>query len=204
MTALTTHILGPSGVLRKNLFVPFNIQARFVQTASNPFSGNTRWEKWRAEQKNAEYIERALRNLVENGGTISTEDDFELYIAFPIAFTRQFGNEPSRITISGSYRGSNLAADTTGNVTFFPPKKIADDVDHINANELRTGQGSFNAANLDPKDVVNQFANQIGDLLMGVELLTQSAQPIGDLVEVMSTEVFGIKYGRRARHFSPS
>jgi hypothetical protein len=207
MTALTTHVLGPNGVLRKNLFAPFTIEARFVQSASNPFSGN-RWEQWRAEQKTAEYVELALRNFVEHGVTISTEDDYKAYIAFPIAFTRQFGNQPARITISGSYKGSNLEIDTSGDVIFFPPKKIANNIDLLNANELRNGQGSFDAANLDPKEIVNQFANQINDLLMSVPLTTQAGQnngqTVGDLVEVMSTEVFGIKYGRRARHFSPS
>lgn len=197
MTALTTHMLGPSGVLREKLFVPFTIYARFEQTASNPLIGG-RNERYRAEQKNAEYIERSLRDYVENGATASTEDDFELFISFPIAFTRQFGNEPARITISGSYRGSNIEIDTTGTPVFFPPKKIAADVDHINANELRTGQGSFNAASLDPNDTVNQFANQISDLFSNASLI-----PNIDRVEIMAVEVFGVRYGRRGRHFSP-
>lgn len=197
MTALTTHILGKSGILRKEIFAPFTVYARFQQTAQNPMAGN-RWEKWRAEQLAAQLIEDSLRNLVEDGYTASTEDDYEINIAFPIAFTRQFGQEPSRITITGSYRGSAVPIDTAGVKPLFPPKKIAENVNHVNANEPRTGQGSFNAANLEPLDVVNQFANEIRDLFSNANIIQ-----FIDRVEVMTVEVFGIKYGRGGRHFSP-
>lgn len=198
MTALSTHVLGNSGITRPNVFAPFTVYARFQQHSANPMSGN-RWEKYRAEQYNAELIERSLRTLVEEGETAGTEDDFELYIAFPIAFTRQFGQEPSRITISGRFRGSAKEIDTSGETEpHFPPKKTVDDIDQINANELRTGQGAFNAANLDPKDVVRQFAVQIRDLFSD-----SSRIDFIDRVEVIAVEVFGIRYGRGGRHFSP-
>lgn len=197
MTALTTHILGPSGVLREDIFAPFTVYARFLQDASNPMSGN-RWEKWRAEQKAAELIERSLRTYVEEDDTASTEDDFTLFVSFPIAFTRQFGQEPSRITISGNYRGSVAPIDTSGEDVFFPPKQTAHDIDQINTNEVRTGYGSYNAANLDPIDVVDQFAVQIRDLFSDPNRIQ-----FIDKVEVIAVEVFGIRYGRRGRHFSP-
>ena len=198
MTALTTHILGSSGVLRKNVFAPFTVYARFQQNARNTMSGN-RTEKYRAEQHTAELIELSLRDLVENGETAATSDDYELYIAFPIAFTRQFGQEPSRITISGRYRGSAASIDTSGVEPLFPPKKVSTDVDQINANELRTGQGAFNTANIDPLDIVNQFANQIRDLFSDPNRID-----FIDRVEILTIDVFGIKYGRGGRHFSPT
>jgi len=198
MTALTTHILGNSGITRGNVFAPFTVYARFQQTDSNTFSGN-RWDKWRAEQYTAGLIERSLRTLVEEGPTSGTEDDFELYIAFPIAFTRQFGQDPAHITISGRYRGSAKEIDTSGEEPHFPPKKTAANVNQINTNEVRTGQGAFNSANLDPNDTVRQFAVQIRDLFSDGTLI-----PFIDRVEVIAVEVFGIRYGRRGRHFSPS
>jgi len=197
MTELTTHILGNSGVTREKIFAPFTVYARFQQTDSNTFSGN-RWEKWRAEQHTANLIERSLRTLVEDGRTDSTDDDFELYIAFPIAFTRQFGQSPARITISGSYRGSAKEIDTSGTEPHFPPKKTASDVIQLNSEGKNVGQGAFNAANLDPNDTVRQFAVDIKNLFSDDSIIQ-----FIDRVEVMTVEVFGIKYGRNGRHFSP-
>lgn len=199
MTALTTHILGDGGTTRNRLFAPFTVYARFLQNDVNTMSGN-RWEKWRAEQFIAHLIERSLRTLVEQGeSSTDANDDYTLFVSFPIAFTRQFGQEPARITISGSYRGSVKEIDTSGVKPHFPPKKTATDVVQINANEVRTGQGAFNTANLDPNDTVRQFAVQIKDLFSDASKIE-----FIDRVEVIAVEVFGIKYGRGGRHFSPS
>lgn len=199
MTALTTHILGNSGTTRNRLFAPFTVYARFLQDDFNTMSGN-RWEKWRAEQHVANLIEMSLRTFVEQGeSSTDSNDDYQLFVSFPIAFTRQFGQQPARITISGSYRGSSKEIDTSGIEPHFPPKKTAADVVQINANEVRTGQGSFNTANLDPNDTVRQFAVQIRDLFSD-----QSKIEFIDRVEVIAVDVFGIKYGRGGRHFSPS
>lgn len=195
MTVLTTSILGPSGILRKNLFAPFTVYARLVQNSRVTMAGN-RWEKIRAEEHTADLIEISLRDLVKNGESASTDDDYEVFVSFPIAFTRQFGQSPAHITISGSYRGSVEAIDTSGEKPFFPPKEVAEDVEHINANEIRSGQGSFNAANIDPLIIVNQFAKQIKDLFSD-----ESRIPNIDRVEVIAVEVFGVKYGRGGRHF---
>lgn len=195
MTILSTGTLSNSPFTSNDLFIPFKIFARMLQTSSNPFAGN-RWERIRAEEKTANLIEGSLLDLVRNGRSSTDEsDDYEFEFAFPVAFTRQFGNEPSRITIVGHLRGDrktlvNSAGDTE------PPKKIADDVNQINASESLSGQGAFNAANLKPNDVVVSLANELLDLFSN-----PSEIPFIDRVEVMSVEIFGIPYGRRGRHF---
>lgn len=185
MAFSSTGVLSENNEARARLSAPFSVYGKLIQSASLPFAGN-RWEQWRAEQKIANLIELNIKN------------NFDLDrwdIAFPIKFTRQFGQNPRRIQIVGNYmyrrdEYTDGVADTT-----FPPKKIADDVDRINANELRNGQGSWNAADLKPVDSVNDFANTIR--------MAFSVDPFDDWFEVMTVEVFGIMYGRTGRHFSP-
>lgn len=201
MTALSDNtFLVNSQYTSNRLFMPFTIQARMVQSAANPFAGN-RWERIRAEEKTANLIEGSLRTLMHDGLTSATGDDYNFFFAFPLAFTRQFGNEPARVTIVGHIKGDRTlqGTDTAGNSTFKPPKKVAADVNQINANEAISGQGTFNAANLDPDPVVDALANELFTLFSD-----ETQIQFIDRVEIMSIDVMGVLYGRRGRHFSPS
>jgi hypothetical protein len=198
MTALSKNTFPVSSQYFNNdLYIPFKIFARMVQNSANPFAGN-RWERIRAEEKVANLIEMSLRDLVRNGRSTTDEtDDYEFEFAFPVAFTRQFGNEPSRITIIGHIKGDR---DPTGtDDALVPPKKVAADINQINANEAESGQGAFNAANLDPHSEIDNLAREL------LDLFSDSTQiQFIDRVDIMSIEVSGILYGRRGRHFPSS
>lgn len=194
MTALSDNASSNSQYASNRIFAPFKIYARFLQNNVNPFAGK-RWERIRAEEKVANLIEGSLRSIMENGLSVSAGDEYEFNFAFPVAYTRQFGNEPARITIVGSIERVRGIERTDGELD--PPKKIAADVTHINANEAVAGQGSFNAASLLPNEVVKDLANTILDLFSD-----ETQVDFIDYVEVMSVEVYGIMFGRNGRHFS--
>lgn len=185
MTILSTGVPHTNLETTVRLAAPFNVYGRVVQSASVPFMGN-RWEQIRAEEKAANLLELELKNRLD-------PDQWD--IAYPIKFTRSFGQEPRRVQIYGNFMVRRDAFTDETARTDFPPKKIAADVDRINANELRTGQGSWNAADLVPVALVNDFANTIRDQF--------DQDPYNRWIEVMAVEVFGIMYGRRGRHFSP-
>ena len=196
MTILSTGILGNSPFTNDRLYVPFKVTASMAQSSAMPFAGN-RWERIRAAEKTANLIESSLRDLMINGLDAVTGDNYEYHFSFPVAFTPWFGNEPAKITVIGEVKGERTTATEglTGEVIQIPPKKIASDVTHINANEAVTGQGSFNAASLDPDPALAALASDIW-----VDFSTPSIIPYIDRVEVMSVEVAGIPYGRRGRH----
>lgn len=184
MTILSTGVPSTNLEATARLSVPFSVFGLLVQSASVPFSGN-RWEQIRVEEKAANIVEIELKARLD-------ADEYD--IAYPVKFTRSFGQEPRRLQINGNFMVRRDGGTDGTASTDFPPKKIAADVDRINANELRTGQGSWNAADLAPVEAVNDFATTIRN--------TFSQSPYSSWFEVMTVEVFGIMYGRRGRHFS--
>jgi len=176
MTTLSTGPLSVSPFARNGVYTPFVLYGELKQDSALTFGGLTRWEKISAMEKRANIIEIVLR----------AED---IDIAYPVKFNQAFGNEPARVTINGNWGDGTVTEATEGNK---PSEKIAEDVDRINAGVVETGQGSFNAADLDPVASVDDLANDIKAWFEG---------KIGDYIEVMSLEVHGILYGRRGRHF---
>ena len=178
MTILSTGPLSVSPYAYQGVYTPFTLYGELKQTSSLTFSGN-RWERIRQLEKTANIIELTLRSE-------------SVDIAYPVKFTNQFGNEPARVTINGNWGDGNRSEVTAGTK---PPAKIAADVDRINANVVETGQGSFNAADLDPDPAVDELVSDIKAFF---------ESKVGTLIEVMALDVHGVMYGRRGRHFPGS
>lgn len=174
MTTLSTGPLSVSPNVYQGVYTPFVLYGELKQTNAMTYGGN-RWERIHAMDKAVNLMELTLKN--------------EAIDVAPVKSTRAFGNTPARVTINGNW-GTGSRVDITNGTK--PPAKIAEDVERINANELRTGVGSQNAADLFPDPAVDDLVNDIKTWFEG---------KIGSYIDVMAVEVHGILYGRNGRHF---
>jgi len=199
MTVLSTGPFSISLVTNTDLFVPFVI---YATPLPNPGFGN-RWERIRELQKTAQLIEFGVEDFVETGQFGTDGDDFTFEIARPVSATVAFGNNKARITLVGHIRKGRETGNTPTDPAEIAPKKTGDDVDVINANEIRTGQGAFNAANFDHVEVVDEYASELRRIFSD-----NSIVQFVDRMKIDVVEVLGVRYGNigrnSGRHFNNS
>lgn len=166
MTRLSTGPLSPSPFSVPEAHVPFKIYLR----ADLPHGYGNRWERIRELEKQAQFIEDDIL-------AYSEVDNCNIYIARPIAFTRQFAQFVARYTVVGNI----LKTDN--------PKEPLEQVTRINTGEARTQYGAVNSADKSPVAIVDTYARQLYNLF-------RSGGTIGlTNVTVLAIEVVGVRYG---------
>lgn len=137
-----------------------------------------RFERIRDIEKQANNVETALAGIECEAGTEDLPFDFTK----PVAFTRQFGNKPARLSFEG-----HLCVLIAPNTI---PKAIIGESTVVNAGEFKTGYGAAHRADRFPDPELDDLVKDFKDLIETTTGLT-----------VIRLEVARVIYGLGGFHF---